>query len=101
MGKVGTLYLNIYLSLLHFNFNIIFFLQLWGIIKQGYRCKGDVICKILYGLHKHCFRFNKCRLNTIRVTEFMGMVLVAFKTYGRDIDTHIYSLTWPASIKFI
>ena len=31
----------------------------------------------------------------------MGMVLVAFKTYGRDIDTHIYSLTWPASIKFI
>ena len=32
------------------------------------------------------FVFNKCRLNTIRVTEFMEMVLVAFKTYGRDIE---------------
>ena len=53
------------------------------------------------GCRNIVFVFNKCRLNTIRVTEFMGMVPVAFKTYGRDIDTHIYSLTWPASIKFI
>lgn len=29
---------------------------------------------------------DKFRLSTIRVTEFMGMVLVAFKTYGRDIE---------------
>ena len=28
------------------------------------------------------FVFNKCRLNTIRVTEFIGMVLEALKTLG-------------------
>lgn len=32
------------------------------------------------------FVFKKSRLNTIRVTKIMGMVLVAFKTYVRDIE---------------
>ena len=35
MGKLGTLHLNIYLSLLHFNFNIISFFTAMGNYQTG------------------------------------------------------------------
>ena len=32
------------------------------------------------------FVLDKSRLSTMRITEFMRIVLAAFKTYGRDIE---------------
>lgn len=81
MGKVGTLYLNMSLSFLHFNFNIISFFYSYGeLSNRDTDVKVTLYVKFYMGCRNIVFVFNKCRLNTIRVTEFMGMVLVAFKT---------------------
>ena len=77
--------MNIYLSLLHFNVNIIFFFYSYGeLSNRDTDVKVTLYVKFYMGCINIVFVLDKS--STMRITEFMRIFLAAFKTYGRDIE---------------